>query len=387
MLGKACYLSLFVIIFNFIITITAISGETGNILRFIPFVSYVINFSLSVFLIVSGKIKKDRLTTPITLLFIINIISSIIFPSGDLGILMSLLMSTYWITTYIIFSYIINKKYDKKKIDKVILAVFYTLAFFFLFGLNSHDNSIADVLIGNNNIYYPLLMLPWVATLTSQKKKWVTIIILAILTVLSLKRTAIIIIVGAILVLLIMSNKSKEFKSKSVYYIAIPLSIIVIALIYMPNSPLADVMTRFESIEDDKGNGRLDIYADVIMIFNDQTTSHKIFGSGYRHVQETLVNQSNYATQISAHNDFLEILYDYGYFGLIIYLFLHIRIIKRAMYLYKKKSKLASPYISSYLIFLIMATFSHLIIYPTYFLLLVTFWAYSEKQIQQIDSV
>ena len=387
MLDKVCYLSLFVIVLNLIITITEISGDADSALRFIPFISYLINFILSVILILTNKIKKNRLTTPIILLFIVYIFSSIILPSADLGILTTLLVSTYWITTYIVFNYVINKKYNERKIDRIILVVYYIFAFLFLFGLNKQDNTIADVLIGNNNIYYPLLMLPWVAILTSQKKKWIAIVILVLLTILSLKRTAIIIIVGAILILIIMSNRTTESKNKSVYYIVLPLSILIITLIYAPNSPLADVMTRFEAIEDDNGNGRLDIYSDVILLFKSQTTAHKIFGSGFRHVQEELVHKSNYATEISAHNDFLEILYDFGYMGFIIYLFLHIRIIQRAIYLYKIRNELAGPYIVSYLIFFVMAMFSHLIIYPTYFLLLVTFWVYSEKRIRQIQSV
>lgn len=81
----------------------------------------------------------------------------------------------------------------------------------------------------------------------------------------------------------------------------------------------------------------------------------------------------------SAHNDFLEVLYDYGIIGFIMFIYLHVRVAKTTYKLHKHRSSYFIPYMVSFIIFVVMSIVSHLIIYPTYFCCLVAFWAYIES--------
>ena len=86
--------------------------------------------------------------------------------------------------------------------------------------------------------------------------------------------------------------------------------------------------------------------------------------------------------EISAHNDFLEVIYDYGLVIFIFYLCLWGYVIRRAYYLYKTKSEMFLPYAASFSIFLVMSMVSHLILYTTYFNYLVMFWGMTEAMIE-----
>jgi O-antigen ligase len=76
----------------------------------------------------------------------------------------------------------------------------------------------------------------------------------------------------------------------------------------------------------------------------------------------------------SAHNDFLEIIYDYGFIGLILYILFIIKIVKYNIILYKDSSIYAEGFSVSIILFLVISMFSHLILYQTYFFYLLIYW-------------
>ena len=93
---------------------------------------------------------------------------------------------------------------------------------------------------------------------------------------------------------------------------------------------------------------------------------------------------------LSAHNDFLEVLYDFGAIGFIFYVLIHLSLIKWTLRLFRARSELAFPVLISYVCFIVMSMVSHLILYPTYFGLLTAFWAYAEckdNELQYQESV
>lgn len=76
----------------------------------------------------------------------------------------------------------------------------------------------------------------------------------------------------------------------------------------------------------------------------------------------------------SAHNDILEVLYDFGLLGLLLYLIIIINLCKKALYGIQKKIKNYDAFAASLVLFLVISMFSNLIIVPTYFFLLCQFW-------------
>ncbi len=78
--------------------------------------------------------------------------------------------------------------------------------------------------------------------------------------------------------------------------------------------------------------------------------------------------------QISAHNEYLEIIYDYGLIALIVYLGLWIYVIKQFIFHYRNDTVYFIPYALSICIFAVMSVVSQLVLYVSYFLYLVMFW-------------
>ena len=130
------------------------------------------------------------------------------------------------------------------------------------------------------------------------------------------------------------------------------------------------VFSRFSSISEDKGSGRDIVWRNVLDTYSKSPVLEKIIGHG--HYSAIIVNRGH-NIDLSAHNDFLEVLFDYGIIGLILYLLLHIYLIKRLFFLKRNKSELFLPYLASYITMFIMSMVSHLILYPTYFTFLATF--------------
>ena len=76
----------------------------------------------------------------------------------------------------------------------------------------------------------------------------------------------------------------------------------------------------------------------------------------------------------SAHNDPLEIMYDFGVFVLLLYLFLHAQIIRRCIVMTRQHSRYAPAMACSYGIFLANSLVSHIFLYPSYLLVFAVVW-------------
>ena len=129
-----------------------------------------------------------------------------------------------------------------------------------------------------------------------------------------------------------------------------------------------NILDRLETIFEDKGSGRLGIWENTWEMQMDSSLAGWIFGHGFNAVY------INSVPQYSAHNDFLEVLYDFGIIGFILYINFYIIIIKYSKKLYNARSKYTAPFVSSIVLALIMSITSHLIIFPTYFIYLCLFW-------------
>ena len=138
--------------------------------------------------------------------------------------------------------------------------------------------------------------------------------------------------------------------------------------------------SRIESVEEDRGSGRLDIWSAVIHEQSRSSFVEWLFGHGHNSVQKhVIVFNKGY----SAHNDYLQMLFDYGIFALITMLiFIYYRF-RRLLYLYRKKHNLFFSYYSSMVLFMVLTMVSHLVKYPTYFVFVVVYWAMVESLIDR----
>ncbi len=229
-----------------------------------------------------------------------------------------------------------------------------------------------------NSLYFGLCLLP---TVFLNKKLWFQIVVAGVLTVnvaLSGKRAALLILLFGFL-LPFLTSVSDHQKKRSINTII--LVFLAVFLVYNYISTRYDIVIfeRMDNIIEDGGSGRDKIYEKVWLSFKESSILKQLFGHGFN-----AVSLASFA-RTSAHNDFLEILYDCGVVGVTAYLWMIIKLIGYSRKLYAIKSDVAPMFFSALIIFLILSTVSHLIIYPTYIIFLLFFFSLGIYDLNRIE--
>ena len=118
-----------------------------------------------------------------------------------------------------------------------------------------------------------------------------------------------------------------------------------------------NVFERFENLGDDNGSNRVLVWQTTAAMIEKSSIDGYLTGHGFNTVQ------SNSPIGLSAHNDFLEVTYDYGLIGIVLYVF---AIIVTLFYLLKllwAKSEYAPPLAMLMVLYLSLSMMSHIIIY------------------------
>ena len=247
----------------------------------------------------------------------------------------------------------------------VFVFIFYFISQFRTFGINQDG-----VIASNNTIYFILMLLPVLQLAESKKVQLILLALITLCVLYSMKRTAIIATVMCVLAYVYYSwlKHNRDIMKKAMVVLAAGST--AYGLYSMLDGSY--LFSRFESIQEDKGSNRLDIYSvvwDKIVVSSD---SEILFGHGFNAVMRNNASGENQ----SAHNDFLEILYDYGLFGLMLYLSIIAAVVRLALRVKRERrfSDLFLPMAMSVFILLIVSMFSHLAIYPMYYIYLTCFW-------------
>ena len=251
-------------------------------------------------------------------------------------------------------------------------------------GLNSaeylYENNLENIFFSANTIFYPLMLLPWILFIQNKKIISVVLIAMMILAILSSKRSALIIagivFVSYIYRVLFRNKKQSGLTKLAVVVLLISATVFISRNYFSENNDY--MISRLEKIQEDRGSNRLDIYDQTVSNISEFGLFEWIAGRGHNMVRTDNVNSS---VNGSAHNDFLEVLYDYGLICFFMYIYLHFILINRIIFLNKTKSPYYYSYLVSYIIFFIMSMVSHLILYPSYFTFLTAFWGSLEALI------
>ena len=139
------------------------------------------------------------------------------------------------------------------------------------------------------------------------KKRWIMIVIVSLCAITALKRSGIIIMSISVILL----YYSDFFRRKCLHPKSLFAAILVIAGIFTvyqyKAESIYDISKRFEMIKADGGNGRDMIYEDVINRYRSEDLIQQVIGKGFDSVKG-----KDTTIALSAHNDFLEVLYDFG---------------------------------------------------------------------------
>ena len=134
---------------------------------------------------------------------------------------------------------------------------------------------------------------------------------------------------------------------------------------------------RITREETDEGSNRLAIYGVVWEMISQSDVYSLVIGHGHNAVYRDSI------LQISAHNDILECIYDYGLIIFTLYFSLWVFLIRKCFRLYKDNSKLFLPYLASVSLFISQSLFEHLLLYASWFNYLVVFWGCAEVMIER----
>ncbi len=142
--------------------------------------------------------------------------------------------------------------------------------------------------------------------------------------------------------------------------ISFVIAIMALAIVFMVvDNALDNLFTeRFMNIKDDGGSGRNQVWATTWRMIQQSEFEHLLFGHGHNSVL------TNSPLRLSAHNDFLECIYDFGLFGSLFYFMLHISLIRQIFRNIRLRNPEAAIMAFTYSFFLILSFMSHVLIYP-----------------------
>jgi O-antigen ligase len=200
--------------------------------------------------------------------------------------------------------------------------------------------------------------------------KYTIVMGVATAIVFSLKRTS---TIGVFLAIIAYELTNMAFMKKLntlrslIYLLAI--CFIIIIIISQLEIPFGDLLYRYNNLFYDRGSGRSQIWINALSVLSESSLTDIVLGHGGNRAFQNHPKSLGF----SVHNDFIEVLFDYGVLVFVVYFSVHYLLIKKAIRLIKQESAYAASFVASYIIFLVISMFSHLVIY-SYFFAITPFW-------------
>ena len=119
-------------------------------------------------------------------------------------------------------------------------------------------------------------------------------------------------------------------------------------------------------MQEDEGSGRIEIYEEVFFMVDKFDQKELLIGHGHNSTSEMIGT--------FAHNEFLQVLIDYGLIGLFLYIALHLILIRKSITLIREKSSFAASFFASYILFITIAMVSHWFVMAQFVVILVSYW-------------
>ena len=282
----------------------------------------------------------------------------------------------YWgCTVYLFYVYTLQNGFSNK-IFKFAVFWFILLCAIFLYRYSFYktDGGFEGKTLLLNNVYYILFLLPFM--LLTEKKIWqyLSFGLTFIIAVLSQKRGALIIIVLCAIIWFMSSKQGSVFSSKvkNVIIMSIIGIIVYYLLSYFTESYDLSVTDRLITLingEDTTGSGRNNIWQKYFSVMKEDGIL-SIIGRGY----DANVVSPKYRYLTWAHNDFLQIMFDYGYFGAFLFLTFVVNIFKKWKRMESKDYEYDLVFLISLIIVFMNGLFSMCFVYPQWILTAAALW-------------
>ena len=319
---------------------------------------------------VRNKYSKNRIHV-ICYLWIVIMPLVIYYNKGQIShYILTLLWPVFYEATYLLVLFNRRRIITFRKLFVIIWGV--GLFYFILSRLSDLTNQ-------SNTIYYAFLELPLLLCVRKKQHQFLILIVFSVLALLSMQRSCIFAVLGIWTLyscVLIMKSNGKR-KATGIMIVLFLLLVGIFSFNQIDAMLGGQLSERMNKEETDVGRGRLAIYDVTWLMQQHSSVDEWILGHGHNGVWH------NSPLEISAHNDLMEVLYDYGLIVFILYLCLWGYVMNKCLYLYRINSYFLVPYISSICIFIVLSLVSHLVLYTSYFNLLVIFWAGVEAFVEK----
>lgn len=244
-------------------------------------------------------------------------------------------------------------------LSKTLTNLFYGMVIMFIltyFSFYDTDNILLNIHLGSS--YYSLYALPLVMLFPSKTLRILGLLLVVIAVFSSAKRGGVMaLLISGISYILVKQIVSPKSKTRRLLIAIFLLLIFAGMVIYIGTIGDNNVFERFEDIEKDNGSGRTEVWEETWRLINSQDIIHYLLGNGYN----TVVADSRLV--LSAHNDFLEVWYDYGVIGVLLYSSCILTLIAGMISATKNKARFAAEYAMTVSIVIILTSISHVQLY------------------------
>lgn len=326
----------------------------------------------------------------VVILWSLYVILNVLLNSSN--VLFDLREVLWWPSIFLLFFSIFYKGNLDFKFNHLVkwMVVLFLVMFvqFVMIRFSSVGFSLITGAASLNHVFFVVLLSPFIFLLKNKIWKYILFFLAIIAALLSFKRSALI-CMSLMPLISIYFDYIKGVKGSFFSKIFIGIMILIgLSGVYDHfNSRTDDYMTsRLVSIQDDGGSGRVDIYKTVFHDFEKQFLENQLMGVGHNGVRNSgivWVAGDVSHQNLSSHNDFIEVIYDYGIIGFIIYIFFIRLIFNNTKYVKGIDKGLYQANIISLVLFFVMSMVSHLILYPTYFAYLVIIWAITASKLHR----
>lgn len=271
--------------------------------------------------------------------------------------LLEVMNLTAWVAIFYLFYYYGFPTSTKAMLNVVSAFMVILSVLYYIYALN--NGYVGDKPGVVNAIYYLVFCLPFIILKDGKLFRYLMLIVVAVLAVLSKKSTAVIIILATIFLVYLFVNKGEK---KSTAWILGSCLTFGFTCFLISSFAGIDILTIFNDDVDKSGNGRFEIWEYIFQVFNQGPIFKRVFGYG--------LNFSVNITGLSAHCDYIEILASFGILGFAIFAKWFVCFIKVIPNNWKK-----TPYLSGICLVILaqvvlIMLFSTSVFISSYFLLL-----------------
>ena len=241
------------------------------------------------------------------------------------------------------------------KDNKLTLVVFVSVSIMVFVGLFRFRAGVLSFVMVSN-AYYSLCLMPFLPLFT--KKKWIIVsgyTLVGVIIIFSSKRLGLIAYLAYLLVVIFYDSiKHKRAFSLLKVFLIIMISIVVFATVYtkLQSKYELNIIERTLNLSKDGGSGRDDMYREILQGMNESSLFEWIIGHGYGTTGTVMLKHD------TAHNDFLEILFDFGLFPTLFFVAFYIGLLVDSLKMFRERYEYAGVFIGSVVISLLLSMFS-----------------------------